>query len=36
MLALADLVDILARAHLTPLTDELVRATIRACPAKAR
>jgi hypothetical protein len=36
MLALADLVDNVARAHLTPLTDELVRATIRACPAKVR
>jgi hypothetical protein len=36
MLALADLVDILVRAHLTPVTGELVRATIRACPAKVR
>ena len=32
MLALADRIDMLARAHRTPLIDDLVRPAIRACP----
>ena len=34
MLALADRVDMLARAHRTPLTGDLVRPAIRACPPR--
>ena len=33
MLALADRVDMLARANRTPLKSELVRVAVRACPA---
>ena len=34
MLALADQVDVLARAHRTPRIDDLVRPAIRACPPR--
>ena len=34
MLALADRIDMLARAHRTPLIDDLVRPAIRACPPR--
>jgi hypothetical protein len=34
MLALTGQVDMLARSNLTPLTDDLVRAAIRACPPR--
>src|SRR6266487_4671544 len=36
MLALADLVDILARAHLTPLTRELVRGHHQSLPCQGQ